>query len=420
MYQEIIVIALLILTAIGLLLCLNTISGLKRKQEELLQQLQVVNSSLAKQDQLTRAEFAHNRGDLDSSLRNFGNLVLGRMDNFALQLNNLTALNEQKLEKLRDTVEQKLSALQEDNNKKLEKMRETVDEKLHATLEQRLGDSFKLVSERLEQVHKSLGEMQTLANGVGDLKKVLTNVKNRGTLGEIQLENLLEQLLTREQYEKNVATRKNSTERVEFALKLPGRSSEDNSCLWLPIDAKFPLEDYQRLLEAWETANAALAEEAGKHLESRIKACAKDIQEKYLEPPQTTDFGIMFLPIEGLYAEVLRRPGLFEALQRDYRVIIAGPTVLAALLNSLQMGFHTLALQKRSSEVWSILGSVKNEFEKFGGLLDKAQKHINSAGETIEHLKGTRTNAINRKLRDIQLLPAEEVEGLVAGPEDNE
>lgn len=403
----------LVLVGVTLIYTLFSVGSIRRKQEELQQAMHSLANSQDKQDRLIREEFAHSRGDLDSSLRNFGNLVLGRMDNFAVQLSNLTALNEQKMDKLRDTVEQKLTALQEDNNRKLEKMRETVDEKLHATLEQRLGESFKQVSDRLEQVHKSLGEMQTLANGVGDLKKVLTNVKNRGTLGEIQLENLLEQLLTREQYEKNVATRKGSAERVEFAIKLPGRHNDDTSCVWLPIDAKFPLEDYQRLVEAWEAGEPNKAEEAAKHLETRIKACAKDIREKYLEPPQTTDFGIMFLPIEGLYAEVLRRPGLFETLQRDYRVIVAGPTVLAALLNSLQMGFRTLAIERRSSEVWQLLGAVKTEFGKFGLVLEKTQKKLQEASNTIEDA-GRRSRSIERKLRSVQELPANQALALLA------
>lgn len=417
-----ILLVLVVFSVISLVFLLITFTRFQKYQAELQQLMQTLSKNQDKQDHLMRDEFARNREEMGGSLRNFGNLVLGRMDNFGTQLNNLTALNEQKLEQLRETVERKLTALQEDNNKKLEKMRETVDEKLHATLEQRLGESFKLVSERLEQVHKSLGEMQTLANGVGDLKKVLTNVKNRGTLGEIQLENILEQILTREQYEKNVATRKGSAERVEFAIKLPGPSGNEGSCVWLPIDSKFPLEVYQRLQEAWEQANPTLAEEAGKHLETRIKACAKDIREKYLEPPQTTDFGIMFLPIEGLYAEALRRPGLFEILQREYRVIIAGPTVLSALLNSLQMGFRTLAIEQRSSEVWHLLGAIKTEFSRFGVVLDKTQKKLQEASNTIEDAS-RRSRSIERKLRDVQELPAAEALTLLSDgepePEDS-
>src|SRR5690606_17748789 len=263
---------------------------------------------------------------------------------------------------LRESVEKRLGDLQQGNEKKLEEMRLTVDEKLHKTLEQRLSDSFRQVSERLELVHKGLGEMQSLAAGVGDLKRVLTNVKTRGTWGEIQLGTLLEQVLTPEQYERNVATRGGSRERVEFAIKLPGR---DDKPLWLPIDCKFPLEDYQRLQEAQEAVDPVAVEAASKALESRVRLEAKTIAEKYVDPPNTSDFALLYLPIEGLYAEVLRRPGLFDALQRDYRVTVCGPTTLTAIRNSLQMGFRTLAIEKRSSEVWEILGAVKTEFGKF-------------------------------------------------------
>ncbi|GAX91194.1 DNA recombination protein RmuC [Effusibacillus lacus] len=328
------------------------------------------------------------------------------LDSFSKQLNDLTQMNEQKLEKVRETVERKLTLLQEDNNKKLEQMRQTVDEKLNETLEKRLGESFKLVSERLELVHKGLGEMQTLAAGVGDLKKVLTNVKTRGTLGEIQLENLLEQILSPEQYEKNVATRKGSTERVEFAIRLPGKEDSQKHVL-LPIDSKFPLEDYQKLLDAQEAGDLQAAHDAAKLLETKIKQEAKTIQEKYINPPDTTDFAIMFLPIEGLFAEVLRRSGLWETLQRDYRVIITGPTTITALLNSLQMGFRTLAIQKRSSEVWQLLGAVKTEFVRFGDILDKTQKKLQEASNTIE-TASKKSRTIERKLRSVEELPAGE------------
>lgn len=410
---------LLTLLVLAIITLIIVIINIARFQREIQLYSENINSSLSKQEQLQRDEFARNREEMGSSLRNFGNLVLGRMDSFGKQLNYLTEQNEQKLDKMRETIELKLNILREDNNKKLEKMRETVDEKLHATLEQRLGESFKQVSERLEQVHKSLGEMQTLAHGVGDLKKVLSNVKNRGTLGEIQLENILEQMLTNEQYEKNVATKKGSGERVEFALKLPGRSGEEGTCVWLPIDSKFPLEDYQRLQDAYEQANPNMAEETARQLEIRIKTCAKDIREKYLDPPQTTDFGIMFLPIEGLYAEVLRRPGLFEALQRDFRVIVAGPTILAALLSSLQLGFKTLAIEKRSSEVWHLLGAVKTEFGKFGIILDKTQKKLQEASNTIEDAS-RRTRSIARKLRSVEQLPAGEAMVLLKDSEEPE
>jgi DNA recombination protein RmuC len=339
-----------------------------------------------------------------------------QMEGFAEQLRRLTESNEARIEGLRAAVETKLSQIQADNSAKLEQMRQTVEEKLEKTLERRLGDSFKLVSDRLEQVHKGLGEMQALANGVGDLKKVLTNIKVRGTWGEIQLGNLLEQILIPDQFERNVATRPGSAERVEFAIKLPGRDDQDGEVVWLPIDAKFPKEDYERLVEASERADAAAVEEAGRQLETRIKAEARSIRDKYLDPPHTTDFGILYLSTEGLYAEVLRRPGLQETIQREFRVNLAGPTTLAALLNSLQMGFRTLAIQKRSSEVWTLLGAVKTEFGKFGDVIDKVQKKIQEAGNVIEGAQ-KRSRAIERKLRQVQELPAAETEKLLEGAE---
>ncbi|HEX9655668.1 MAG TPA: DNA recombination protein RmuC [Bacteroidota bacterium] len=332
-------------------------------------------------------------------------LQKNQLDTFAQQLSRLTDSNEQKLDGLRTVVENKLKLMLEENSQKLEQMRATVDEKLHNTLERRLGESFRIVSERLEQVHQGLGDMQSLAAGVGDLKKVLTNVKARGTWGEFQLGGILEQMLSPDQYAKNVATRPGASERVEYAVRMPGQSGVDNECIWLPIDAKFPQEDYHRLVEAQENANPVLVEEAAKQLESRIKAGAKAIREKYIAPPYTTDFGIMFLPIESLYAEILRRPGLAEVVQREYRVTIAGPTTLAALLNSLQMGFRTLAIEKRSSEVWALLGSVKTEFGKFGEVLARTQKKLQEASNTIDDA-ATRTRVIERKLRDVHELPA--------------
>jgi DNA recombination protein RmuC len=360
----------------------------------------------------------HGREESAAALNTFADSLLLRMtenanmqknllDTFSQQLNTLTQSNEKRLETMRETVEKQLRILQDDNSKQLEQMRATVDEKLHATLEKRLGESFKLVSERLELVHKGLGEMQTLASGVGDLKKVLTNVKTRGTWGEIQLGNLLEQILTPEQYAPNVSTKKGSNDRVEFAIKLPGRDRIDGNPVWLPIDAKFPMEDYQKLVEAQELANPALAEEAGKKLELRIKDEAKSIKEKYLDPPGTTDFGIMFLPTEGLYAEVLRRPGLCDLLQREYRIVVTGPTTLAALLNSLQMGFRTLAIEKRSSEVWSLLAAVKTEFATFGEILEKTQKKLQEASNTIE-TAASKSRTIERRLKNVQELPAKE------------
>jgi DNA recombination protein RmuC len=340
------------------------------------------------------------REELSNAIKLFG-------DQFFDQLSKLIQTNEQMFDKLQNRVESQLKEIQENNSKKLEEMRHTVDEKLHSTLEKRLGESFKLVSERLEQVYKGLGDMQELARGVGDLKNVLANVKTRGGWGEIQLENLIEQILTRDQYEKNVSVKKGSNDKVEIAIKLPGRNESKDDIVWLPIDAKFPVEDYQRLLEAQETNNAALINEAQKSIEARIKSEAKKIAEKYIAPPQTTDFAIMFLPIEGLYAEILRRPGIAEILQREYRVTISGPTTLTALLNSLQMGFRTLAIEKRSSEVWKVLGSVKNEFGTFGNLLEKTQKKLQEASNTIDEAAKS-TRKIEKHLNKVQELPSSE------------
>jgi DNA recombination protein RmuC len=322
----------------------------------------------------------------------------------------LTQSNEVRLEAVRATVEQRLELLRSDNAQKLEHIRTTVDEKLHATLEQRLGQSFRLVSDRLEQVHKGLGEMQSLAAGVGDLKKVLTNVKTRGTWGEVQLENLLEQILTATQYDKNVVTRPGSNERVEFAIRLPGRDPDGVPCL-LPIDAKFPLTDYQNLVDAQERGEPAAVELYAKALERRIKDQAADIHVKYVSPPHTTDFAFLYLPVEGLYAEVLRRPGLADTLQREYRVTIAGPTTLAAMLNSLQMGFRTLAIEQRSSEVWKRLAIVKTEFSKFGDILAATKSKLDLASKSIGEAE-VRSRAITRQLRDVEELPAAEISRL--------
>jgi len=330
-----------------------------------------------------------------------------QLDSFSQQLMAMTKLNEEKLEAMRKTMETQLQAMQEDNTRKLEQMRVTVDEKLQGTLDKRLGESFKQVSERLEQVYKGLGEMRTLATGVGDLKKVLTNVKTRGTWGEIRLSHILEQILTPDQYDVNVATKKNSNERVEFAIKLPGQEADKEKIVWMPIDSKFPQEDYHRLMDAQEAADKESAEKSIKNLEMRIKAEAKHIKEKYLDPPNTTDFGIMFLPVEGLYAEVLRRPGLCDTLQREHRIVVTGPTTLAALLNSLQMGFRTLAIEKRSSEVWQLLGMVKTEFGKFGDVLARTKKKLQEAGHTIDKAE-IRTRAIARQLRKVQEVPLTE------------
>lgn len=319
----------------------------------------------------------------------------------------LTADNEKRLNEVRATLETKLKAIQDDNAARLEQMRATVDEKLQNTLETRLGQSFALVSERLEQVQRGLGEMQNLAIGVGDLKRVLTNVKTRGILGEVQLGALLEQLLTNDQYDSNVVTIPGSNDRVEFAVRMPGAG--EHAQLYLPIDAKFPVEDYQRLLDAQEAADADAAALAGRALEVRVREEAKRIRSKYVAPPHTTDFAVLFLPTEGLYAEVIRRPGLFESLQRDFHVTIAGPTTLTALLNSLQMGFRTLAIAQRSSEVWTLLGAVKTEFGKFGAVLEKTRKKLNEATNVIDQAS-VRTRAIERKLRGVETLSGEDAQ----------
>jgi DNA recombination protein RmuC len=363
----------------------------------------------AMRDSLQR--HAHeSRDEQSSALKRFG-------DTLAQQLAQLVEANDRRFAEVRATLEARLKDIEANNATKLDEMRRTVDEKLHATLEQRLGESFKLVSDRLEQVHRGLGEMQTLAAGVGDLKKVLTNVKTRGTWGEVQLEALLEQLLTSDQYAKNVATVPKSGERVEFAIKLPGRSDGSAgqgaaSPVWLPIDAKFPREDYERLIDAQERADPIAVEEASRALETRVRGEARAISEKYVSPPHTTDFALLFLPTEGLYAEVLRRPGLTDQLQRDYRVTIAGPTTLTALLNSLQMGFRTLAIEKRSSEVWQVLGAVKTEFGKFGDVLSKTKSQLETVTRSIE-LAERRTRVMNTKLREVEALPGEQTEGLL-------
>jgi len=411
-----------ILTAVLVLLII-----LLRRQETSSQDLFV---TVAKQqehsERLVREEFARNRLESASNarqareeigstlkfasdsqlkqLREIAGMLKDQLDSFSKQLLEMTKLNQEKLETLRQAVETQLRTLQEDNSRKLEQMRLIVDEKLQSTLEKRLGESFKQVGERLEQVYRGLGEMRSLAVGVGDLKKVLTNVKTRGTWGEIQLSHILEQILTPDQYGVNVATKQTGGERVEFAIKLPGLDSHKERVVWLPIDSKFPQEDYQRLLDAQEAADKVLAEKSVKNLEIRIKAEARAIREKYIDPPHTTDFGIMFLPVEGLYAEVLRHPGLCDSLQRDYRIVVTGPTTLAALLNSLQMGFRTLAIEKRSSEVWELLGAVKNQFSKFGDVLAQTKKKLQEASTTIEKAE-VRTRVIKRKLNKVQELP---------------
>jgi len=331
----------------------------------------------------------------------------GQLDTFSKQLTDLTKTNENRMTHMTDTLEKKLKDLQEDNAKKLNEMRQTVDEKLQTTLEKRLGESFKEVSDRLKAVHEGLGEMKTLASGVGDLKSLLTNVKSRGTWGEKQLEAILEEYLTPGQYEKNVAIKTRSNERVEFAIKLPGRKDSGEEPVYLPIDSKFPQEDYQRLQDAQSQADPIKAEEAGKALEMRLKQEARTIRDKYISPPRSTDFGILFLPTESLYAEVLRRPGLTDSIQRDYRVIVSGPTTFMALLTALQMGFRTLVVEKKSAEIWKLLGAIKMDFGRFGEVLSKTHEKIMQAGDQIE--KATkRTDQIRKKLDKVEDLPAEE------------
>ena len=349
---------------------------------------------------------------MHKQMASMAELQRSHLEGLTNQLTTLTQSNEQKLETVRSAIETQLNLIREDNAKQLDQMRATVDEKLQGTLEKRLGESFKQVSERLEQVHQGLGEMQALASGVGDLKRVLTNVKTRGTWGEIQLEALLEQILSPEQYARNVKPNEASEAIVEFAIKLPGRDDEGGAPVWLPIDAKFPTEDYQRLIDAQEKADPVAADLAAKMLANRIRSSAKDICEKYLCPPATTDFGIMYLPTEGLYAEVVRRPELIESIQREYRVVIAGPTTFAALLNSLQMGFRTLAIQERSSEVWKLLGAVKTQFGKFGDILDGVKKKLDQASSTMDDA-ARRSRAIERKLRKVEELPTAESQLLI-------
>ncbi|HJR74691.1 MAG TPA: DNA recombination protein RmuC [Luteimonas sp.] len=348
------------------------------------------------------------RSETALALRDFAGAVDARVAELARN-------NELRLGEMRATLEQQLLRLQADNAQKLEQMRATVDEKLQTTLETRLGASFKLVSERLEQVQRGLGEMQQLAVGVGDLKRVLGNVKTRGTFGEVQLGALLEQVLTIEQYETNCATVPGSSERVEFAVRLPG--TQDDQPIRLPIDAKFPREDYERLLDAQERADAEAMAAASAGLERQVRVEAKRIRDKYLAPPHTTDFALLFLPTEGLYAEVLRRPGLFDGLQRDFRVTLVGPTTLLALLNSLQMGFRTLAIEKRSSEVWQVLGAVKAEFGKFAGVLEKAHGQLDTVQNSLKQA-GVRTRAIEKQLKGVETLPGAEAERLLGDAND--
>jgi len=383
--------------------------GVQRLESVFREELKSERSAASDQAAKLRVELsesAKRQGDsLVKSVGEISGAQKTQLEAMAERINKLTESNEKRLETLREVVERRLRILQEDNAKKLDQMRQTVDEKLQGTLEKRLGESFKLVSERLEQVYKGLGEMRTLASGVGDLKRVLSNVKTRGTLAEIQLGSLLEQVLSPEQYASNIATVPGSGNRVEFAIKLPARDDDEDGVVWLPIDAKFPKEDYQRLIDAQERGDLDGVSKAGNQLESQIKSSARSIRDKYVSSPHTTEFALMFLGTEGLYAEVIRRPGLFEHLQREYRVVAVGPSTLAALLNSLQMGFRTLAVQKRSGEVWRLLSVVKQEFGKFGGILDGVKKKLQEASNKIEDAS-RKSRTIERKLRDVESLPA--------------
>lgn len=383
----------------------NSIARFQQSFMEALQQLSVnqtqaieklnekVELRLSHTSELLNQNSKTNREELTRNLKEF-------QESFAHNVNAFNTMQKQQFE----VLGQKQDELVKSTELKLEKMRETVDEKLHKTLEERLGQSFKLVSERLEAVQKGLGEMQHLAHGVGDLKKVLSNVKTRGVLGEIQLGNILEQIMAPEQYQANVKTKKGSNDLVEFAIKLPGKDDSGKE-VYLPIDAKFPQEDYVRLQTAYDLGDVPGIEAANKALVQSVKKFARDIHDKYIDPPHTTDFGIMFLPIEGLFAEVVRQPEVVALLQREYKIIVTGPTTLAAMLNSLQMGFKTLAIQKRSSEVWRILGAVKSEFGKFGEVLEKAQRKLNEANKEIDTLVGTRTKMMLSKLKKVEELP---------------
>jgi len=371
-------------------------SSKKTDFSPLLLQLQAIEKALDRNERALREELARGRTESSEAARQL-------RDEVGARIAELSAANEGRFDSLRKSVEDRLRHLQEDNTAKLELMRQTVDEKLQGTLEQRLGESFKLVSERLEQVYRGLGEMQKLAGGVDDLKRVLTNVKTRGGWGEVQLGALLEQMLAPEQFERNVGTT-GTAERVDFAIRLPGRD-DTSAVVWLPIDAKFPQDDYQRLVEASEQANSAAVDAAAKALETRLRLEARRIRDKYVDPPRTTDFAILFLPTEGLYAEALRRPGLADSLQRDCKIILAGPTTLYALLNSLQMGFRTLAIQKQSGEVWRVLGEAKTQFRKYADVLGRVRRKIQEAGTAVEDAE-KRTQVIEKKLRDVEVLPA--------------
>ena len=416
--------ALAVLVALNLVLLLR-LSGRKSSgdaEQAVREELRDGREEAAKRSHELREEVSGSLSKtaqtLSSTVGQLGNVQKQQLEGVTTQVQALIETNQQRLDGLRATISEQLNEMREANEKKLEEMRRTVDEKLQGTLEKRLGESFKLVSERLDAVHKGLGEMQNLATGVGDLKNVLTNVKVRGTWAEYQLEAILEQVLTPDQFDRNVATRKDSSERVEFAIRLPGRSDDPNDCVWLPIDSKFPQEDYLRLSEAANSADAEAVAQSTRELLRSITQSAKTIAEKYLNPPQTTDFAVLYLPTEGLYAEVLRQPGLVSQLQQDYRVMVSGPTTIAALLNSLRLGFRSLAIEQQASEVWQVLGAVKTEFARFGDVLAKVKKQLATASNTIENTE-RRTRAMARTLREVEQLPgAKSDELLELLPED--
>lgn len=405
---------------------LNQQGDVTRTQNEQLDSFRTQLAAMQQGLADTLRDTTHQQGQQSTALREAQTGALTRFteaqeaamrrvsEGLAENLRLLSEGNDKKLTEVRQTVETRLQALQADNEKKLEQMRQTVDEKLHATLEARLGESFKQVAERLEQVHKGLGEMQRLASDVGSLNRVLSNVKTRGIFGEVQLAGLLEQVFTPEQYAVNVETVPGTGARVEFAIRLPGQGGPGAAPLWLPIDAKFPREDYERLLEAQDRADVAGIETAAKAIETRLRLEARTIRDKYVSPPLTSDFAILFVPTEGLYAEALRRPGLVESMQREYRVMLAGPTTLLATLNSLQMGFRTLALEKRSSEVWQVLGAVKTEFAKFGDVLAKTRKKLDEASNTISSVE-TRTRVMGRALKQVEAMPESQAQALLPG-----
>ncbi len=410
------IIALLSLVLLGILLWRSLRSGSGGIEGALREELRLTReeSSRAAKDlrEEVTTQLKATTDTLVKAVSELGSTQEKRLDSVTGSIKDLTEKNEIRLEKIQQALDSKIEKLQESNEKKLDQMRATVDEKLQSTLEKRLSESFKLVSTNLEAVLKGLGEMQNLATGVGDLKRVLTNVKARGTFGEVQLANILEEILTPEQYASNVQLKEDTRELVEFAIKLPGKDSSQDSVVWLPIDAKFPQEDYLRLLEASESGNSEAMEAASTALIRALHVSAKDIQDKYINPPVTTDFAILFLPTEGLYAEVLRKAGQVEELQRKFRIVVAGPTTLAALLSSLRMGFRTLAIEKRSSEVWQVLAAVKTEFGKFGDVLGKVKKQLDTASTTIEKT-GVRTRAMARKLRTVEELPTQEAQDLL-------